>query len=91
MYSNRLVTYSHVHKRDPNETTVSERGMVMIPAELRRRLNIEPGDKLRWTTVEDGELFVEFVHQREGVFNDFKPVDARETNAVQAESGFGAE
>ena len=75
----------------PEETKVSDRGMVTIPAELRRRLDIEPGDKLRWTTDEDGDLFVEVVHQREGVFDDFEPVDAGETNAVQAESGFGAE
>jgi AbrB family looped-hinge helix DNA binding protein len=65
--------------------------MVTIPAELRRRLDIEPGDKLRWTADEDGELSVEVVHQREGVFDDFEPVDAGETNAVEAERGFGAE
>lgn len=75
----------------PEETKVSDRGMVTIPAELRRRLDIEPGDKLRWTTDEDGELSVEVVHQREGVFDDYEPVDAGETNAVQAESEFGAE
>ncbi|WP_050048201.1 AbrB/MazE/SpoVT family DNA-binding domain-containing protein [Halanaeroarchaeum sulfurireducens] len=73
------------------ETTVSDRGMVTIPAELRRHLDIEPGDKLRWATDEDGDLVVEVVHQREGVFDDFEPVDAGETNAVQAESRFGAE
>lgn len=78
-------------KEGPEETKVSDRGMVTIPAELRRRLDIEPGDKLRWTTDEDGDLSVEIVHQREGVFDDFEPVDVGETNAVQAESGFGAE
>jgi AbrB family looped-hinge helix DNA binding protein len=75
----------------PEETKVSDRGMVTIPAELRRRLDIEPGDKLRWTADEEGNLSVEIVHQREGVFDDFDPVDAGETNAVEVEREFGAE
>lgn len=52
------------------ETTVSDRGMVTIPAELRRRLDIEPGDKLRWHTDEAGTLSVEVVKQRYGAFDD---------------------
>jgi antitoxin PrlF len=75
----------------PAETKVSDRGMVTIPADLRRRLDIEPGDKLRWTADEEGTLCVEIVHQREGVFDDFEPVDVGETNAVDVESDFGAE
>ena len=75
----------------PEETKVSDRGMVTIPADLRRRLDIEPGDKLRWTTDEEGNLYVEIVHQREGVFDDFEPVDVGEANAVEVESEFGAE
>ncbi|MFB6124787.1 MAG: AbrB/MazE/SpoVT family DNA-binding domain-containing protein [Halanaeroarchaeum sp.] len=75
----------------PEETKVSDRGMVTIPADLRRRLDIEPGDKLRWATDEEGNLSVEIVHQREGVFDDFEPVDVGETNAVEVEGEFGAE
>lgn len=74
----------------PAETTVSDRGMVTVPADVRRELDIGPGDKLRWT-VDDGALSVEVVHQREGVFDDFEPVDAGETDAVEAEREFGAE
>lgn len=73
------------------ETKVSDRGMVTIPAALRRQLDIEPGDKLRWTADDDGSLSVEVVHQREGVFDDFEPVDVGETNAVEVEGEFGAE
>jgi len=73
------------------ETEVGDRGAVTIPTALRRRLGIEPGDKLRWTTDEEGELSVEVIQQREGVFDDFEPVDAGETNAVDAEAEFGAE
>ncbi|ERH02364.1 MAG: looped-hinge helix DNA binding domain, AbrB family [Halonotius sp. J07HN6] len=86
------MVYPHMAAGDETaETKVSDRGMVTIPADLRRRLGIEPGDKLRWTADDDGELSVEVVHQREGVFDDFEPVDAGETNAVEAEREFGAE
>jgi len=54
----------------PEETKVSDRGMVTIPANLRRRLDIEPGDKLRWDTDEAGALSVEVVKQRYGAFAD---------------------
>jgi AbrB family looped-hinge helix DNA binding protein len=75
----------------PEETKVSDRGIVTIPADLRRRLDINPGDKLRWTTDDEGNVSVEIVHQREGVFDDFEPVDVGETNAVEVESQFGGE
>jgi hypothetical protein len=55
------------------------------------RLDIETGDKLRWTVSEENDLSVEVVHQREGVFDDFEPVDAGETNAVEIEDAVGAE
>jgi len=54
----------------PEETKVSDRGMVTIPAALRRRLDIEAGDKLRWDVDEDGTLSVEVVKQRYGAFDD---------------------
>ncbi|AZH24807.1 AbrB/MazE/SpoVT family DNA-binding domain-containing protein [Haloplanus aerogenes] len=52
------------------ETTVNDRGMVTIPASLRRRLDIEAGDKLRWNISEEGRLSVEVVRQRYGAFED---------------------
>lgn len=58
----------------PEETTVSERGAVTIPAAFRRRLDIEAGDKLRWDIDEEGNLSVEVVKQRYGAFDDFEPV-----------------
>jgi len=73
------------------ETKVSDRGMITIPANIRQELDIGPGDKLRWTVDESGTLAVEVVRQREGVFDDFEPVDSSETNAVEAETDFGAE
>ncbi|OYR81305.1 AbrB family transcriptional regulator [Halorubrum ezzemoulense] len=58
----------------PTETKVSDRGMVTIPADLRRRLDIEPGDKLRWNADEKGNLSVEIVKQWYGSFDNFDPV-----------------
>lgn len=75
----------------PEETTVSDRGMVTIPASLRRRLNIEAGDKLRWDLDEEGNLSVEVVKQRYGAFDDFEPVsmggDGLETHDVVGHEG----
>lgn len=75
----------------PEERIVSNRGMVTIPAKLRRRLDIEAGDKIRWTTDGAGNLSVEVVRQCEGVFDDFEPIDAGETDSVELEGEFGAE
>ena len=58
----------------PEETTVRDRGMVTIPASLRRRFEIEAGDNLRWVTDDEGNLTVEIVKQRYGAFDDFEPV-----------------
>jgi AbrB family looped-hinge helix DNA binding protein len=46
--------------------------MVTIPAAIRRRLDIDAGDKLRWTVDEEGNLTVEVVQQRYGAFDDFE-------------------
>ncbi|MDZ7745120.1 MAG: AbrB/MazE/SpoVT family DNA-binding domain-containing protein [Halobacteriales archaeon] len=52
------------------ETKVSDSGVVTVPADIRRRLDIEPGDKLRWSTDDDGALVVEVARQRYGAFDD---------------------
>ncbi len=75
----------------PEETKVSDRGMVTIPADIRRRFGIDAGDKLRWNVDDEGQLTVDVVHQREGVFDDFEPVDVGPTNAVDIERELGAE
>jgi len=70
----------------PAETTVSDRGMVTIPAAVRRRLDREAGDKLRRTVTDEGGLSVEVVRQRYGAFDDFEPVamggDGLETHDI---------
>ncbi|MFB6254245.1 MAG: AbrB/MazE/SpoVT family DNA-binding domain-containing protein [Halobacteriaceae archaeon] len=54
----------------PEETTVNDGGMVTIPASIRRRLDIEAGDKLRWEIDETGNLSVEVMKQDYGAFDD---------------------
>lgn len=66
-----------------DETTVSDRYAVTIPSEIRHRLDIEPGDNIRWRVTESGELTVEVIKQRYGVFSDFEPVDMGPTNAAE--------
>ncbi|WP_435196084.1 AbrB/MazE/SpoVT family DNA-binding domain-containing protein [Natronomonas sp. EA1] len=61
-------------ENSPEETKVSDSGVVTVPASVRRRLDIEPGDKLRWSVDEEGSLTVEVVRQRYGAFEDFEPV-----------------
>ena len=58
----------------PEETKVSDSGVVTVPASIRQRLDIEPGDKLRWHTDDEGNLTVEIVRERYGAFEDFEPV-----------------
>jgi bifunctional DNA-binding transcriptional regulator/antitoxin component of YhaV-PrlF toxin-antitoxin module len=57
-----------------DETTVNDSYSVTVPAAVRRRADIEAGDKLRWTVDEEGALSVQVVKQRVGVFEDFEPV-----------------
>lgn len=45
-----------------------------IPASIRERADIEDGDRLRWRW-RDGELDVEVIRRRSGVFEDFDGFD----------------
>lgn len=63
-----------------------------IPARIRRELNIEDGDHLRWTLAEDGTLRVEVVQQRNGTFSDFEGYDGEtETDAATDHDAWGLE
>lgn len=42
-----------------------------IPARIRRELDIDDGDTLRWHIEDDGTLRVQVVRQRHGTFRDF--------------------
>lgn len=56
-----------------DETTVNDSYSVTVPAAVRERADVEPGDKIRWAVDEDGTVSIEVVKQRVGVFEDFQP------------------
>ncbi len=45
-----------------NETIVTERGQVSVPASLRKAMGLNPGQKLYWEQVSDREIRV-ILHQ----------------------------
>ncbi len=53
-----------------------------IPAYIRRELDIDDGDKLRWHIEDDGTLRVHVVQQRTGTFSDFDGYDGDEETSV---------
>jgi antitoxin PrlF len=58
-----------------DETTVNDSYSVTVPAAVRKRAEIEPGDKLQWTVDEEGQLSVAVVNERYGAFSELDPVD----------------
>jgi AbrB family looped-hinge helix DNA binding protein len=41
-----------------DESTLTERGQVSIPASVRKAMNLRPGQKLRWQRISDREVRV---------------------------------
>jgi len=41
-----------------NESVITERGQVSVPAELRRSMGLHAGQKLRWERISDLEIRV---------------------------------
>ena len=56
-----------------------------IPARIRRELDIDDGDKLRWHIEDDGTLRVEIVQQRSGTFDNFDGYDGDQTTELQSD------
>ena len=49
-----------------NETVVTERGQVSVPASLRKSMGLHPGKKLHWEQVSDREIRIS-VHEEKPV------------------------
>lgn len=65
------------------ETPLDETYAVTVPPQLRQRLDLEPGDRLRWEVTDDGRLAAEVVRERYGVADDLEPIDVdEETDAL---------
>lgn len=63
-----------------------------IPVAIRRKLNIDDGDQLRWTLENDERVRVEVVTEQTGTFDDFEGYDGDEdTNVVEEHDGWGIE
>ena len=56
-----------------------------IPARIRRELDIDDGDKLRWHIEGDGTLRVQVVQQRRGTFGNFDGYDGTQATDVESE------
>lgn len=71
------------------ESTVSG-NQANIPARIRRELDIDDGDQLRWLLDEDGSVRVEVVRQRSGTFAGFEGYDgSMETDATSDHDTWG--
>ncbi|ELZ09933.1 hypothetical protein C479_10180 [Halovivax asiaticus JCM 14624] len=53
-----------------------------IPARIRRELDIDDGDHLRWHLETDGSVRVEVVQQRAGTFAEFDGYTGEEATDV---------
>lgn len=73
------------------QTTVNDHYSVTVPAQIRNRLDIQPGDKIRWEVTEDGSLTVEVVKERYGAFDNLDPVEMGETDVTTDHDIAGAE
>lgn len=63
-----------------------------IPAQIRRQLDIDDGDRLRWHLDEDGTVRVEVVQQQTGTFADFDGYDGDdETDARTEHDAWGVD
>ena len=66
------------------ETRVVGNFAVTIPAAVRERVDLEPGDRLRWDVDDEGRLVAEVIRGRYGTAEDLKPILLdEETNAVE--------
>jgi bifunctional DNA-binding transcriptional regulator/antitoxin component of YhaV-PrlF toxin-antitoxin module len=77
-----------------SETFVSESrvsgNQANIPAPIRRALDIDDGDLVRWIHEED-TVRIEIVREREGTFADFEGYEGEPTDAAAERDGWGIE
>ena len=71
-------------ERVDSESTVSG-NQANIPARIRRELDIDDGDTLRWHVEDDATLRVQVVQQRSGTFSEFDGYDGDRETAVTAD------
>ncbi|QSW98401.1 AbrB/MazE/SpoVT family DNA-binding domain-containing protein [Haloterrigena alkaliphila] len=63
-----------------------------IPTRIRRRLDIDDGDRLQWSVEDDRSVRVEVVHRSSGSFADFTGYDGEdETDSATNHDAWGVE
>lgn len=63
-----------------------------IPARIRRELDIDDGDQLRWRIEDTGTVTVEVVQQRSGTFASFDGYGGQEvTDVTDDHDGWGVD
>lgn len=63
-----------------------------IPAHIRRKLDIDDGDRIRWRYTDSGDVLVEIVHRQTGTFADFEGYEGGpEGDVVEEHDAFGLE
>ncbi|NHX41811.1 MULTISPECIES: AbrB/MazE/SpoVT family DNA-binding domain-containing protein [Haloarcula] len=56
-----------------------------IPARIRRELDIDDGDQLRWQLEDDGSIRVQVIQQQTGTFADFNGYAGEESTDVMSD------
>ena len=63
-----------------------------IPARIRRELDIDDGDTLRWRIEDEEEIRVQVIHQRDGTFGAFEGYDGdQDTTATTDHDAWGVD
>ena len=76
--------------------TVTSKGQITIPAKVRAELGVEPGDKIEFVDMGQGQFAIvaatRSIRELDGVFRDRvrKPVSIEEMNATIARRGSSA-
>jgi len=77
-------TENDSESRELLHTGTIEDGYTYVPRQIIEKLDLEDDGLVRWYLSEDGDVSIEFDHEREEVFDDFEPVpmggDGQETH-----------
>lgn len=84
-------TETDTEKMELLHTGAIEDGHMYVPRQLIEEFDLEDGGLIRWYLSDDGNVSIEFDHEREGVFDDFEPAsmggDGQETHDLAGHEG----
>ena len=56
-----------------NSSTISSKGQITVPQEIRKRLGLEPGDRVEFV-VEEGRTVLRLARQQEDPFGKYRGI-----------------